>query len=82
MSGQSKIKTAGAGIMLVGAGLGFARSGWAGMKGPRAPSAAQAAPPAAAASAGKRLLFAAIALFGAFAFICGVLLLLSLLISE
>jgi hypothetical protein len=82
MSGQSKIKTAGAGIMLVGAGLGFARSGWAGMKGPRAPAPSPAAPPAAAPSTGRRLLFAAVALFGAFAFVCGLLLLLSLLISE
>ncbi len=79
MSRPDPVRTAGAGIMLAGVGLGFARGGWAGMRD-RRPAAA--APPAGAPSLPIRLLSGALVLFGAFAFVCGLLLLLSLLISE
>jgi hypothetical protein len=72
MSGGA-LQTGATGAALVLGGALFARMGWHGLRG---------GTEAAAAAPARKLLFAFSLLFGAFVFVCGLLLALSLFVAE
>lgn len=83
MSGGN-LGTAFTGAVLMYGGASFARVGWRGLRRP-APAVApgqELAPPPAGTSLPWKTLWLFMLLFGAFVFVCGLFLLLSLVLPE
>ena len=81
MSGGA-LQTGVTGAALIYGGAMFARFGWRGLRRPQPAAAAAPAPASPGPSLGAKLLYAFSLLFGAFVFVCGLFLALSLFLPE